>query len=350
MQIKKVSYSTHTKKYMLTVGIAVSIFAIIGTTLILRSQAATPAIVQEAESGTLAGNYRKLSGASAAGASDQVVLFGATTSTTPTPPPGTTPPPTGVPYIIASAGDIAQNGGEKATSDLIIGDSSIQSVLALGDNAYESGTIGEYNAKYAPTWGRFKAKTLPTPGNHEARDGGKGYYAYFSGVKPYYSLNLGSWHIISLNSDGEDHSAASAQMTWLKNDLAANTAKCTLAFWHTPRFTSGTHDDDLSVSPFWDVLYPANVDVILNGHSHTYERFAKSKPDGSVDAARGVREFVVGTGGAALGNGSGSKATREFNDSSNFGVIKMTLSPTEYSWQFLKAGGGVTDSGTQACH
>ena len=314
--------------------VAAAAFGAIGALLLASSRAATYSKSAELESGTLTTGAAKVSGS---GASDgYAVSFSGGGSG-------------GASVTIAAAGDIAQDGAEKGTSDLIYNDASISTVLALGDNAYNSGTIDEYNRKYDPTWGRFKSKTKPTPGNHEYYDNNRGYNSYWNNPPEYYSFEAGPWHVISLNSQ-IDHGSGSQQVQWLKNDLAANPKQCVMAFWHQPRFTAGTHDDDSSTQPFWDVLYSANADVVLGGHSHTYERFAMSKPDGTVDTSRGIREFVVGTGGGTLGGGGHTVGKREFADTTHYGVIKMDLSSNGYTWKFVATGGAVLDQGSGTCH
>jgi hypothetical protein len=227
----------------------------------------------------------------------------------------------------------------------------------MGDNAYENGTATEYNNCYDPTWGRHKARTKPSAGNHEYNTAGAtGYYGYFGSAagdpaKGYYSYDLGDWHVVVLNSNIA-RDATSAQIAWLRADLTANTKSCTLAYWHHPRYSSGSgHGNNTSVQPFWDVLYEFNADVILNGHDHDYERFAPQNAAGALDNVRGIREFVVGTGGRALYALGTLKANSEVFNASTYGVIRMTLSAGSYSWQFMPvAGQTFTDSGTSSCH
>lgn len=264
--------------------------------------------------------------------------------------------PTGS-VTFVGAGDIAScsSSGDEATADLL--DGIAGTVFTLGDNVYDSGTSTEYTNCYNPTWGRHKGRTWPTPGNHEYNTpGATGYYGYFGAAagdpaKGYYSYDLGDWHIIALNSSIA-HDAASAQVTWLANDLRGSTKSCTLAYWHHPRFSSGSgHGNDVSVQPFWDTLYAANADLILSGHDHDYERFAPQTPTGVADAARGIREFVVGTGGRshyALGT---LKVNSQVFDGATYGVLKLSLSASGYSWQFIPvAGATFTDSGSGTCH
>jgi ABC-type transport system involved in cytochrome c biogenesis ATPase subunit len=215
---------------------------------------------------------------------------------------------------------------------------------------------------YGPTWGRFKDRTRPAPGNHEYHsDGASGYVRYFGAAagepkKGYYSYDLGEWHIIVLNSecaDVEGCNAGSAQDLWLRQDLKAHPAACTLAYWHKPLFSSGAaHGDDPEVKPLWDALYAANADVVIGGHDHHYERFAPQDPSGNPDPQRGIREFVVGTGGKNSHRKlAGFERNSEVRQADTFGVLKLTLHPTSYDWEFVpEAGKTFTDSGSGTCH
>ncbi|MBB2911412.1 hypothetical protein FHS43_002677 [Streptosporangium becharense] len=263
-------------------------------------------------------------------------------------------------HVVVAAGDIATTcEGEKCahrrTSDRVLAiDPAV--VLALGDNQYENGTYEEYSKHYDPTWGRFKAKTKPTPGNHEygLGDGAAGYFEYFgsaagSPAKSWYSFDLGDWHIISLNSE-TSRSAGSTQVTWLKDDLSRNTKPCVLAFWHRPMFSSGSaHGNFPNMRPFWDALYDARADLVLGGHDHHYERFAKQNPDAQKSSS-GIREFVVGTGGASTKPAGTMRANSE-KFLQKHGVLKLTLAANSYSWQFVQDDGAVLDSGAPvACN
>ena len=222
---------------------------------------------------------------------------------------------------------------------------------------YESGTAAEFASCYDPSWGRHKARTRPSPGNHDyVTSGASAYYAYFganagSSSTGYYSYNLGDWHIIALNSNIA-RTAGSTQEQWLRGDLAANTKSCTLAYWHHPRFSSGfEHGNDTSVQPLWQALYDYNADVILSGHDHDYERFAPQTPTGVDDPSRGIREFIVGTGGRSHYLMGTRQANSEIFDATTYGVLKLTLSTGGYAWQFVPVAGGVfTDSGSGSCH
>jgi acid phosphatase type 7 len=214
----------------------------------------------------------------------------------------------------------------------------------------KTGTLEQYNAYYEPTWGTFKAKTKPTPGNHDYHvSGAQGYFTYFGSQVPgpYYSFDLGSWHLISLNSQ-IDVAEGSAQNNWLESDLASTTEPCVLAYFHRPRFSGGLHRDITAMGAFWTDLYAVGADVVLNGHDHNYQRFAPMSPSGA-QAADGIREFVVGTGGAKL-YAVTQIANLEFFNDTTWGVIKLTLNSSSYDWQFISVGGAVMDSGSASCH
>ena len=266
------------------------------------------------------------------------------------------PPPPGS-VIMIGAGDISDcnNNNDEATAKIL--DANAGTVFLLGDNVYENGTLTEFNNCYNPTWGRHKSRTMPSAGNHEYNTAGAaGYYAYFGSAagdpsQGYYSYDLGDWHVVVLNSNIA-RDASSTQIAWLRADLTANTKSCTIAYWHHPRFSSGSgHGNNTSVQPFWDVLYEFDADVVMGGHDHDYERFAPQTPTGGADNARGIREFVVGTGGRALYSLGTLKANSQVFNSNTYGVLKLTLSAGAYSWQFIPiAGQTFTDSGSASCH
>lgn len=263
--------------------------------------------------------------------------------------------------VLVGAGDIADCkdlSGAEATANLL--DKIPGTVMAVGDLAYPDGTAANFSC-YDKTWGRMKNRTRPAPGNHEFHSTGATYYFQYFGQaagdpgKGYYSYELGAWHVVVLNSEcvaagGCD--AASAQGQWLREDLAAHPVACTLAYFHKPLFSSGgTHGNDLLMKPLWDALYEANADVIVNGHDHDYERFAPQNPDGIADASRGIREFVVGTGGKNLRPFGAVHANSEVHSLEAFGVLKLTLLPGRYQWEFIpQAGKSFTDSGAGTCH
>lgn len=262
----------------------------------------------------------------------------------------------------------------EATSD-VVGKINPIALFALGDIQYVRGTASNYAASYNPTWGRYKDITFPVLGNHEGGEGGTNtaYFDYFGSRagdrdKGYYSFEVGSWHIVALNSNCGVYSfngshdicqTGSAQEVWLKQDLAAHSNMCTLAYFHVPRFASGSdhHNDassDHTLTAFWDDLYAAGADVILNGHAHEYERFAPMNPAGESDPDRGIREFVVGTGGDNDFNKFGTPLPNsQVRNNNSFGVLQMTLHNSSYDWKFFNDGSpGSTnsDSGTSSCH
>lgn len=262
--------------------------------------------------------------------------------------------------VLVGAGDIATCGSDNDSATAKLVESIDGAVFTAGDNAYENGSASDFRDCYDPTWGRFKDRTRPAPGNHDwgTRDLA-GYLGYFGDAAAphgtsWYSYDLGAWHIVVLDSDCgnvDGCGADSAEGRWLTADLAASSAKCTLAIWHHPRFSSGFHGNDGSVDPFWKALYDAGADLIINGHDHDYERFAPQDPDGHEDRARGIREFVVGTGGAEMRDFGTIRANSELRATGTFGVIELDLHPTSYDWQFHPTTGGFTDSGTAApCH
>lgn len=259
--------------------------------------------------------------------------------------------------VLVGAGDIADcsSGGDEATATLLNGISG--TVFTAGDNAYPDGAAADFSLCYEPSWGRHKARTRPSPGNHDYRtSGASAYYSYFGGNagpsgRGYYSYDLGDWHIVSLNSN-ISMSAGSAQETWLRADLAASTKRCTLAYWHHPRFSSSSnHGNQPETQPLWEALYDAGAEIVISAHDHTYERFAPQTPTGTANSSRGIREFVVGTGGRDLYGFGTAQPNSEVRNNDTFGVLKLTLGSGTYAWQFLSvAGSSFTDSGTGACH
>jgi hypothetical protein len=256
--------------------------------------------------------------------------------------------------VLVGAGDIASCSHNRDEATALLLDSIPGTVFTLGDNVYPDGTLAQFNDCYAANWGRHKNRTRPAPGNHDYHTpGAAGYFDYFGAAagdrsKGYYSYNLGAWHLIALNSE-IDHSAGSAQEQWLRTDLAAHSNVCTLAYWHSPRFSSGQHGNDNDSQALWQALYDYRADVVLNGHDHTYERFAPQNPNGQADS-RGIREFVVGTGGAGLYPFPTIQPNSEKRNNTVYGVLKLTLHASSYDWQFVPiAGQTFTDSGTANC-
>jgi hypothetical protein len=265
--------------------------------------------------------------------------------------------------VFVGAGDISSCddlAGAEATAKLI--EKIPGTVFAAGDLAYPDGSDAQFAKCYNPTWGRFKDRTRPVPGNHEYHsDGASGYARYFGAAagdptKGYYSYDLGAWHIIALNSEcGQvgGCGAGSPQGEWLRQDLAQHPTRCTLAYFHKPLFSSGaSHGNDPEMKPLWQTLYAANADVVINGHDHDYERFAPQDPDGNADQKRGMREFVVGTGGKNSHRAFGTiRANSEMHQADTFGVLKLTLHASSYDWEFVpEAGKSFHDSGSGSCH
>ena len=253
--------------------------------------------------------------------------------------------------VLVGAGDISEceSDGDEFTAQLL--DAIPGTVFTTGDNAYEEGTIDEFNNCYGPTWGRHKDRTKPVPGNHEyLTSEASGYFEYFNNVPSYYAYDLGSWRIYALNSE-IDISENSPQMSWLKEDLAANPAQCVLAYWHQPRWSSGTHHgSDEDYQSLWQILYEAGVELVLNGHEHHYERFAEMNANGEA-VSPGLREIVVGTGGRDLYEFGSPLPASEVRNDSTFGVLKVTLRADRYDWEFIPiAGSNFTDSGSTICH
>jgi hypothetical protein len=274
---------------------------------------------------------------------------------------------------VGAAGDIAcdpfsasfdggrgsgSNCRQLATSDLLV-DGAYAAILVLGDIQYEDGALAKFAVSYEPSWGRVKELTKPVPGNHEyGTDGAAGYFRYFGAAagdpaKGYYSFDLAGWHLVALNSNCSEVGGCddgSPQEQWLRADLAANPAACTLAYWHHPRFSSGEHGSSTTYEAFWRALYDAGADVVLAGHDHDYERFAPQAPDGSRDLTRGLREFVVGTGGRGLRRFPSIAPNSEARDDSSLGVLELTLGSRAYSWEFRPAVGTSRDRGSSRCH
>jgi hypothetical protein len=271
------------------------------------------------------------------------------------------PPASDQTAILVGAGDVADCkdlSGAEATARLL--DQIPGIVMVVGDLAYPDGSKENFTC-YDTTWGRAKSRTRPAPGNHEFHAAGATpYFDYFGSAAGdpktgYYSYELGTWHIIVLNSECKDVGgceAGSPEEKWLRADLAAHPAACTLAYWHKPLFSSGSaHGNDLTVKPLWQALYDANADVIVGGHDHDYERFAPQTPDGAADPQRGIREFVVGTGGKNHRPFGQAKPNSELRDATAFGVLKLTLKAGAYEWQFIpEAGKTFADSGSGTCH
>ena len=262
--------------------------------------------------------------------------------------------------VLVGAGDIATCEaleGARATARLL--DGIPGTVYTTGDHAYSSGTAGQFADCYDPTWGRHKARTRPSPGNHDyyAPDAAP-YFAYFGAAagppgRGYYSYELGTWHVVVLNSNCKKIGceAGSPQEQWLRSDLAAHKTGCTVAYWHHPRYSSGRHGDALETGPLWQALHDAGAELVISGHDHDYERFAPQDSAGRRDLDRGIRQFVVGTGGKSTRPFSTIKPNSEAHATKVFGVLKLTLRQGSYAWAFVPAEGqSFGDSGTGTCH
>jgi hypothetical protein len=269
-------------------------------------------------------------------------------------------------FVLVGAGDIAScksPEGSRATAKLI--EQIPGTVFAAGDLAYEAGSPDEFEFCYGPTWGRFKNRTRPALGNHEYVNAtAHGYFEYWGAQagppgKGYYSYDLGAWHVVVLNTNCDARglggcASGSPQETWLKQDLAEHPHACTLAYGHHALFSSGIfkkHAVHPELKQFWEDLYAAHADLILAGHEHSYERFTPQDPEGHADPENGIREIVVGTGGRShdlLGFAVPNSELREWD---TYGVLKLTLSPGKYAWEFVPVEGKTFhDSGSGVCH
>jgi hypothetical protein len=269
--------------------------------------------------------------------------------------------------VVAAAGDIACEPGQPigmtschhgAVSDLLVSGGYV-AVMPLGDTQYEDGALAKFQASYHPTWGRVLDMTYPAVGNHEyLTPGAAGYFAYFGAraghpSQGYYSYDLDNWHVVVVNSNCSDAGGCTPgtpQYDWLAADLAANPRACTLAYWHIPLFSSGGRASP-NTRHLTQLLYDHNADLILTGHDHIYERFAPQTSTGVADPVRGIRQFVVGTGGSNHTSIPSIAANSELRDNTTFGVLSVRLNKGSYDWQFVpEPGGTFTDAGTNACH
>lgn len=275
--------------------------------------------------------------------------------------------------LLVGAGDIADCGHSatsRATGDLIRSFPEA-TVFTTGDNAYLNGTTRQFTRCYDPAWGSFKERTNPSPGNHDygiyppaRRNNAAPYFQHFGAKagpvgKGFYSYDLGSWHIVSLNSMAGAVAGAPSmadQVEWLRKDLEETDKSCILAYWHHPLFSSGhhghqPHDPGRDVGPLWEVLYEHQADVILSGHDHHYERFKRLNPAGNPDP-KGILQFVVGTGGREVERIQGKLLTSDkiLDGPRDFGVLALALRPNSYEWRFLRTDGTPHDTGSAECH
>ena len=261
-------------------------------------------------------------------------------------------------FVVLAAGDIAEcdfdgkSVGAGTTARLLDRYEGI--ILALGDLAYPDGTPEQFRNCYDPTWGRHKQRTRPVPGNHDYRtNGATGYFEYWAeragaGGKGYYSFSLGSWHIIALNSNLKKQ-ARSEQLDWLRADLAGTDARCILAFWHHPIFSSLERGASREMRPIFKALYEAGASVVLAGHDHVYERFAPQDPRSRLDPLNGIRAFTVGTGGAPLYRFARIHPNSAFHHNRSWGVLRLVLMPTSYQWEFVTVNDKRLDQGRSDC-
>lgn len=256
--------------------------------------------------------------------------------------------------VLIGAGDIGVCGSSGTGGTARLLDDRPGTVIAVGDLAYPNGTVEQFEKCYDPAWGRHKERTRPAPGNHEYYTAGAApYFSYFGfpagppGLG-YYRYRSGVWQVYSLNSNVAD----GLQLQWLKRELAGQPSTCSVAYFHHPLFSSGPHGLLPSMPPLrepWFELYDAGADVIISAHEHFYERFAPQTPDRQLDVQYGIRQFVVGTGGAPLTQPVRRAANSEVIIST-FGVLRLVLEPQSYRWEFISEGGAVLDSGTGQCH
>ncbi len=269
-------------------------------------------------------------------------------------PSSPSPPPPGGDAVLVGAGDIGwcDQTVQAATGALL--DEIPGTVFTAGDNACPTGSADEFRNCYDPFWGRHRARTRPSPGNHDyGTPGAASYFAYFgANASPAgassYAYTLGSWRVIVLDSN-IDISATSVQAAWLRFELQENPTACTIAYWHHP-LTSSTRGMNPAIKDVWRILQDAGAEVVITGHEHNYERLAPMDSEGRADVVHGIREFVVGTGGAALVQFGATAPTSEVRAMAN-GVIKFVLRPGSYEWEFIPvAGQTFHDSGVGGCH
>ena len=267
---------------------------------------------------------------------------------------GPTPPlpPSGGSHVLVGAGDIGVCGSAGAEGTAALLDGIGGTVFTSGDNAYPQGSAADFRNCYDPTWGRHKARTRPAPGNHDYEaPGAAPYFAYFGpNAGPpglgYYSFELGPWHVVSLNSN-VPAGQGSPQYQWLAADLAERDARCVAAIWHHPLFSSAQNGPSPVMRDVWRLLQAARADIAVVGHEHAYERFAPLD-DGGRPTTSGIRQFIVGTGGAPLYPFITVAPGSEVRIST-WGVLKLTLNPDAYAWEFIVLGGSVRDSGSGSC-
>ena len=261
--------------------------------------------------------------------------------------------------MLVGAGDIGSCTLRKAAATAALIAATPGTVFTAGDNAYERGAADEFRRCYDPSWGQFRDRTRPTPGNHDYETpGAAGYFDYFGSQagrpkRPWYAYNLGAWRIYALNSNCEAIGGCergSRQQRWLAADLRGHPARCVAAIWHHPLFSSGAHGNDPITRDLWRTLQAAGADLVLTGHDHDYERFARQDAKGRANR-NGIREFVVGTGGAERRRLGTVQPHSQALKAGIFGVLKLTLRRRGYAWEYLAAAGSTfEDRGRAACN
>jgi hypothetical protein len=262
--------------------------------------------------------------------------------------------PTPATTVLLAAGDVGVCGstGPVETGQLL--DTLDGTIIAIGDLAYRHGTAQEFATCFDPVWGHHKGRMKPAPGNHEYESpGAQPYFDYFGSLAGppglgYYSFRSGDWLILSLNSN-LPIGGATAQAQFIRTELTANTSRCTLAYFHHPLYSSGPNGDNARLAGLWQMLYEMGVDVVVSAHEHMYERYAPMSPDGQPNFTRGIRQFIVGTGGAGL------YTVQQVHPQSqvqivSLGILKLTLAELGYNWEFLQPGGLKADVGSDVCH
>lgn len=256
--------------------------------------------------------------------------------------------------VLVGAGDMAECGRQETELTARLVDGIPGSVFVAGDLVYPYGSSTNYAQCFDPTWGRHKWRMFPAPGNHDWQvDGGAAYYGYFGlfagpSGDGYYHWHLGAWHLLTLNSN-IPAGPGSRQYEWVKQNLEAHQTPCMLAMWHHPVFSSGQNGNSRVMRDIWRLMHQFGVDVVLTGHDHTYERFAPQDGDGRPDP-RGIREFVVGTGGYSLYALGRREPNSEVFENRTWGVLKLTLKSTSYDWEFVPIPGqSFRDFGSAPC-